>query len=87
MKSPKVIKRGKITYVLYPNKITVGVGGDQWVSYNKYSNWNKSGIKKFKDTILKSKEGEYSDAVSQMSLAIECGIKSTGTTRPTGVEV
>lgn len=82
----KIIKRGKFTYVLYPNSVVVGVGGNHWVSYNQYSNWNRQGITKFKNAILKSSADEYDNAVDQMSLAVQCGIKSVSTQKPKEIE-
>lgn len=80
---PTTIIRGRITYILYPEKVVVGVGGSQWISYNQYDNWNRQGITLFKTAILKSKENEYDNVIDQMSLAVQCGIRGTSTTRPT----
>ncbi len=80
--SPKIIHRGKIIYLLYNEKVIVGVGGGQWVSYNQYDNWNRQGITQFKNALLKSKENEYANAVDQMSLAVSCGIKGASTRKP-----
>lgn len=77
-----MIKRGRLTYYLYPEKVIVGIGTSQWVSYNQYDNWNRQGITLFRNKILNSKEGEYTTAADQMSLAVECGIRGTGTTKP-----
>lgn len=79
---PQVIKRGKITYYLYSGKVIVGVGASQWVSYNQYNNFNRQGITPYKNAILKSKETEYSNAVEQMTLAVQCGIRGTSTRKP-----
>lgn len=87
MEQPKIIKRGKVVYLIYAEKVVVGIGGTQWVSYNQYDNYNRQGITLFRNKILKSKEDEYGNAVEQMSLAVECGIRGTGTTKPTGVEL
>ena len=78
-----IIKRGQITYVLYPEKIIVGIRKTQWVSYNQYDNWNRQGITMFRQAIMKSKEYEYGNAVEQISLAVKCGIRGTSTARPT----
>jgi len=74
--------RGSIIYVLFPEKVLVGIGSMQWVSYNQYDNWNRQGIALFRDMILKSKENEYASATEQMTLAIKCGIRGTSTARP-----
>lgn len=79
---PTIIERGDITYYLYTEKILVGVGGNQWVSYNQYDNWNRQGITQFKQTILKSKEDEYGSPSEQMSLAVKCGIRGTHSRKP-----
>lgn len=79
---PTVISRGKITYVLYPEKVVVGIGANQWVSYNQYDNWNRQGITLFRNAILKSKEDEYASVADQMTLAVQCGIRGTSTQRP-----
>lgn len=78
-KEPTIITRGKITYYLFAEKVVVNVGGNQWVSYNQYDNWNRQGITQFKNILLKSKENEYATVVDQMSLAVTCGIKGTST--------
>lgn len=85
-KKTKVIKRGNITYVIRPDSVVVGVGFNQWISYNPYVNWNKQGISEFTKAILKSKEDEYTTAAEQMHLSSECGIKGTSTHKPEEVE-
>ena len=82
----EIIKRGTITYVLYPNKVVVGVGGNQWVGYNQYDNWNRQGITEFKQKIKDSKEHEYGTPSEQMSLAYACGIKGAGARKPEDIE-
>lgn len=84
--TPKIIKRGLLTYVLYQEKVVVGVGLGQWISYNQYDNWNRQGITAFRKKILKSKETEYGTPAEQMTLAYECGIRGCGTTKPKGIE-
>lgn len=79
---PTIINRGKITYILYPEKVIVGIGMDQWVSYNQYDNWNRQGITLFRQAILKSKENQYDNPADQMTLAIHCGIRGTSTREP-----
>lgn len=86
MSKPKVLKRGKLTYILHPDSVIVGVGGGQWISYNQYNNYNRQGITQFRNAVLKSKEDEYGNAVEQMSLAVRCGIKGSGTKVPKGFE-
>lgn len=80
--NPTIITRGRITYVLYPEKAIVGVGDSQWISYNQYDNWNHQGITLFRNKILNSKEDEYDNVVDQMSLAVQCGIRGTSTRKP-----
>lgn len=80
----KVLNRGTITYIIRSDSVLVGVGGRQWISYNQYNNWNRQGITKFRQLILKSKDGEYANAVDQMSLAMKCNIKGSGTQPPEG---
>jgi hypothetical protein len=82
---PKIIKRGKVTYLLFAEKVIVGVN-NQWISYNQYENWNRQGITLFKEKILKSKEDEYGDAIEQISLAVQCGIKGASTRKPEEIE-
>ncbi len=84
--TPTIIKRGKLTYYLYNEKVVVGISETQWVSYNQYDNWNRQGITLFKNAILKSKEDEYGGPVEQMSLAVRCGIKGTSTRKPEDAE-
>ncbi len=83
MEDPITIKRGRMTYILYPEKVIVGIGDKQWVSYNQYDNWNRQGISLFRNALLKSKPNEYDNVVDQMSLAVQCGIRGASTTRPT----
>lgn len=80
--TPTIIKRGKLIYLLYNEKVIVGISSSQWVSYNQYDNWNRQGITLFKNALLKSKEDEYGSPVEQMSLAVQCGIKGTSTRKP-----
>jgi hypothetical protein len=80
--SPTIIHRGKLIYLLYSEKVIVGVSPTQWVSYNQYDNYNRQGITLFKNKILKSSEDEYGLPADQMSLAVECGIKGTSTRKP-----
>lgn len=82
----KVLNRGRLTYYIYDEKVIVSVGGNQYVSYNQYDNWNRQGITQFINTLLRSKETEYSSPVDQMSLAVQCGIKGTSTQKPKEAE-
>ena len=84
MSSPKIVKKRNLTYVLYKNRVIVGVGNGQWVSYNQYGNYNRHGITKFRKSIIESGEDEYSTPADQMSLAYECGIKGVGVRAPEG---
>jgi len=86
MKNPKIIKRGKITYYIYDEKVVVSVGGNQYISYNQYYNWNRQGIAQFIDILKKSKDDEYANVIDQMSLVMRCGIKGSSTGKPEGVE-
>lgn len=79
---PTIIKRGHVTYILYPDKIIVGIRDRQWISYNQYDNWNRQGITAFRNKILKSKPNEYGNVVEEMSLAVECGVRGTSTGKP-----
>jgi hypothetical protein len=77
----RVITRGKVTYVIYEDRVVVGYN-KQWTSYNGYENWNRAGITQFINTIIKSKETEYGTAPDYMTLAYECGIRGIGTRKP-----
>lgn len=81
IEQPEVIQKRKIIYYLYPEKVVVGVG-NQWISYNIYDNWNRQGITQFANIIRKSKEHEYDNVVDQISLAMNCGIRGSSTTKP-----
>lgn len=85
MKKPKVVQRGKITYVIYEDRILAGTG-TQWTSYNPYENWNRAGITQFINIILKSKEDQYTSPADFMTLAYECGIRGMGTRAPQDIE-
>lgn len=82
---PKVVERGKVTYVIYEDRILAGYG-KQWTSYNPYENWNRAGITRFINTILKSKEDQYTTAADFMTLAYECGVRGMGTSKPKEME-
>ena len=82
MKDVQKITRGKLTYLLYEDKVVVGVGGGQWVSYNQYDNWNRQGITQFRQAITKSRENEFTTPAEQMTLAVQCGIRGTSTRKP-----
>lgn len=86
MKKPIILKRGKLTYYLYDEKVVVAVSASQYVSYNQYDNWNRQGITQFINTLLKSKEDEYATPVDQMTLAVQCGIRGSSTSKPKDVE-
>lgn len=86
-KIPTIIKKGKIVYVLYPENVVVFVGLGQWVTYNKYNNWNRQGIARLRNAILKSKDTDYTTPSSLLELAHECGVVGAGTSRPTGLEL
>lgn len=81
-----IIHRGPLVYVIYSEKIVVGVGAGQWISYNQYDNWNRQGITLFRTAIIKSKDDEYATPSGMMTLAYECGIKGTGTQKPKEIE-
>lgn len=83
---PKIIRRGKITYVLYQESVVVGFGFNQWVSYNQYNNWNRQGITQFKHAIMKSREDEYGTPSDQLTLAHQCGIRGSGAAKPKEIE-
>lgn len=82
MEKQTIIKRGRLTYHLYEDKVIVSVGGGQYVSYNQYDNWNRQGITQFKNLILKSREDQYTTAADQMTLAAQCGIRGAGSRAP-----
>lgn len=82
MEEIKIIKRGKITYYIYSEKVIVNVGTHQWVSYNQYDNYNRQGITQFINALVKSKDTEYANAADQMTLAVQCGIRGSSTQRP-----
>lgn len=83
---PEVIQRGKVTYVIYEDRILCGIAGNQWTSYNPYENWNRAGITQFINVIMKSKEHEYNTAPDFMTLAYHCGIRGIGTRPPKDIE-
>lgn len=82
----KILNRGKITYYIYDEKVVVAVGADQYISYNQYDNWNRQGITQFINALLKSKEDEYGNAIDQMTLAVQCGIRGSSTRKPKEAE-
>ena len=84
---PTTIIRGKLTYILYPEKVIVGIGSTQWVSYNQYDNWNRQGITLFRHAIMKSKPNEYDNPADQITLAVQCGIRGTSTQKPKELEL
>lgn len=81
-KYPKIITRGDITYVIYPEKVLVGMNMNQWISYNQYDNWNRQGINLFIKKLTHSRDYEYCTPIEQMTLAHDCGIVGTGTQKP-----
>lgn len=86
MTKPVIVKRGYVTYILYPEKVVVGIRETQWISYNQYDNWNRQGITLFRNMITNSKETEYGNAIDQMTLAVQCGIRGTSTRKPKEIE-
>lgn len=75
-----------MTYYIYDEKVVVSVGGHQYVSYNQYDNYNRQGITQFANMLLKSKEDEYANAADQMTLAVQCGIRGSSTSKPKDIE-
>ena len=71
-----------MTYVIYPEKVIVGMNLNQWVSYNQYENYNRQGITEFKRILLKSKEHEYCTPIEQLNLVSKCNIRGIGTSKP-----
>lgn len=86
IKNPKILQRGKITYYIYDEKVVVAVGGHQYISYNQYDNYNRQGITQFINILLKSKETDYANAIDQMTLAVQCGIRGASTRKPKDIE-
>lgn len=82
---PKILERGKLTYYIYDEKVIVRIG-TQWISYNQYDNYNRQGITQFINKLNKSKPDEYDNAVDQMTLAMQCGIRGSSTQKPKDVE-
>lgn len=78
----KEIKRGNITYRIFPDRVVVGLGLNQWISYNPYENWNRQGITQFREKLLKSKEDEYATPTDLMTLAHKCKIVGSGASAP-----
>lgn len=86
MTKPRVIIRGKVTYVIYEDRILCGISGNQWTSYNPYENWNRAGITQFINAIIKTKDTEHHTAADFMTLAYQCGIVGISTRRPKELE-
>lgn len=70
------IIRGKVAYNIYPNQVVVEVGS-QRISYNRYHEPNRAGLTQFRETILKSKPGQYTTASDFLGLASSCGLRGT----------
>jgi len=83
--TPKILERGKLTYYIYDEKVIVRIG-TQWISYNQYDNYNRQGITQFINKLNKSKPDEYANAVDQMTLAVQCGIRGSSTQKPKDIE-
>ena len=79
---PIHIQRGKIGYYIFKNSVIVDVHGWQFFSYNIYNNSNRGSLRKFKDKIINSKEGQYDSSLKLMELAMEHKLTSTSATRP-----
>lgn len=84
---PKILYRGNIVYLVYQDRVTAGVGSGQWVSYNQYDNWNRQGVTRFREAILKSKKHEYATPADLLTLAHEHGVRGAGTGTPKGIEL
>lgn len=69
-------------YVIYPEKVVAFMGFGQWVSYNKYENWNRLGISHMIKRLVKSNEDEYASPSELIQLASECNIVGSSTTKP-----
>ena len=78
----KIIRRGKITYYISENSVVVGVGGNQWISYNIYNSPSRSNLAEFKKRLANSKENQYNNVIDQVDLARRCNLIGSGTSRP-----
>lgn len=81
-KYPIQINRNKMIYIIYPEKIIAYMGLGQWVSYNKYENWNRQGISQMITKLKNSTEEEYASPIEIMQLARDCNINGTSTSKP-----
>ena len=82
MEKRQIIKRGKITYYLSDSAVVVGVGGNQYISYNIYNSPSRSNLGDFKKRILASKENQYDNVIDQIDLARKCNLIGSGTVKP-----
>ncbi len=86
MKYPKIINRNKMQYVVYEDKVVAFVGAGQWISYNKYDNWNKQGITMMANKLIKSKDTEYSSPSALLTLAHDCRVIGSSTGKPKDIQ-
>lgn len=82
MKDRQIIRRGKITYYISESAVVVGIGLNQYVSYNIYNSPSRSSLGDFKKRIIASKENQYDNVVDQIDLARKCNLIGTGTIKP-----
>lgn len=82
MGKQQILNRGKLTYYLADNSVVVGVGGQQYISYNIYNSPSRSNLNVFKKLIENSKPSQYNNVIDLIDLARKCNLVGSGTVKP-----
>lgn len=77
-----VIKRGRVTFYITDESVTVANGDFQYSSYNLYSTPNKGQLFKFRDEILHSEPPRFSSIVEVVELSSKYQVFGTSTKKP-----
>ena len=75
-----ILDRGDITYYIYPKSVLVKIG-NQYVSYNVYSERDRAGLSVFREFLLESEPYEYGTPSELISLATMCNVSGSNTSR------
>lgn len=76
----KKLKRGKLTWLIYKDKIIV-YDNIQATIYHLFGAMSQKPLDDMKKKLYKSKDNEYSDWVKAISLSMETGVRGYGTKR------
>lgn len=82
-----IIKKEKLTYYFTQEAVIVGNSNSQYTAYTVYPLQNRKPFYDFRDAIIKSKEDEYADIRSLISLALKHNLRGVASHKPSEWEM